>query len=129
MAEEFQFWRIGEARAEIKRLETLNASLQAKITALESNPGEIVAEAEKAVAERDSKIISLKAETDRLAAESAKQAKIISDNATRIAGLDSEIETKASARAAAIASSQAFLRSKASLPRTRRMTNPSLIRA
>lgn len=106
MAASFKFFKIGEANSEIDRLTAENATLQGRITALEANPGEVVANVEKTLAEKDAEIAKHRADVDRLSKENEAHAAKLKETAAKIEGIDAEIDKRASAKALVITAAQ-----------------------
>lgn len=106
MAAPFRFYKIGEANAEIERLTAENISLNGRISAMESNPGEAVANAEKAIAEKDAEISRVKSESDRLAKQISDNASDLKTANDKLAAMPAEIENAASLKAKEIAAAQ-----------------------
>ena len=106
MAKEFRFFKIGEANAEIARLE---AELSALKSGQSDNDSEIAKQAEAIKADRD----SIKAQLDAEKALNIKAVETIASKDSEIAALkqaqadfDKKVEAMASAKAQQISASQ-----------------------
>ena len=101
----FKFWNVGEANAEIDRLETENEQLKAKPVTVTENP-KLVAD----LATANQSVATLATERDAantaLAAERENQTKLMAAHAKALQDIEASVEARASSKALTIVASQ-----------------------